>query len=135
MLDNFDTTKVLLATLGYPLFEDKRGDQAQKRKVFYCKGKKAEAKCIVTDEGYLVLADSTAHLEMSSAADNSYRALREELIGSEVLMMKSDVYEFSADQLFKSPSAASATVLGRSSNGWIEWKDQQGKTMDELLRQ
>ena len=35
LLDNFDTIKVLLATLGYPLFEDKRGDKSQQRKVFF----------------------------------------------------------------------------------------------------
>ena len=32
------------------------------------------------DEGYLVLAGSTAHLEMSGGAGNSYKALRAELI-------------------------------------------------------
>ena len=32
------------------------------------------------------------------------------------------IYEFDSDQLFKTPSAASSTVLGRSSNSWIEWK-------------
>ena len=135
MLDNFETIKVLLATLGYPVFEDKRGDQAQQRKMYYCSGKQAKAKCIVTDEGYLVLAGSTAHLEMSGATGNSYKALRSELIEKEVLIRKGDAFEFSSDHVFKSPSAASATVLGRSSNGWMEWKDKQGRTLDELLRQ
>lgn len=135
LLDNFETIKVLLATLGYPIFDDKRGDKSQQRKIFYCKGKQAIAKCIVTDEGYLVLDGSTAHIKMSMAPESSYRALREELVEKEVLVQKGDVYEFNSDQLFKSPSAASATVLGRSSNGWIEWKDKNGQTLDELLRQ
>lgn len=134
MLDNFNTIKVLLSTLGYPLFDDKRGDKTQKRKVFYCKGKQVVAKCIVTDEGYLVLAGSTAHFEVSKATGNSYRALRKELIEKKVLVKKDNVFEFTSDQLFKSPSAASATVLGRSSNGWAEWKDKNGKTLDELMR-
>ncbi|WP_154222306.1 GIY-YIG nuclease family protein [Marinicella rhabdoformis] len=135
LLDHFDTIKILLATLGYPLFEDKRGDKAQQRKVFFCKGKQAEAKCIVTDEGYLVLAGSTANIENTKTIGTGPKALRAELIEKEVLVQKGDVFEFTSDQLFKSPSAASSSVLGRSSNGWAEWKDKSGKTMDTLLRQ
>jgi hypothetical protein len=25
-------------------------------------------------------------------------------------------------------------VMGRSANGWVEWKNQQGKTLDEVKR-
>ena len=33
-----------------------------------------------------------------------------------------------------SPSAAAAAVLARSANGWNEWKNANGKTIDELYR-
>jgi len=135
LLDNFETIKVLLATLGYPIFEDKRGDKAQQRKIFYCKGKEAEAKCLVTDEGYLVLAGSTANLDETKTIGSGPKALRAELIEKQVLLPKDKVLEFTSDQLFKSPSSASSVVLARSSNGWAEWKDKNGKTLDELLRQ
>jgi len=135
LLDNFETIKVLLATLGYPIFEDKRGDKVQQRKVFYCKGKDAEAKCLVTDEGYLVLAGSTANLDETKTIGSGPKALRAELIEKQVLIPKGNVLEFTSDQLFKSPSSASSVVLARSSNGWAEWKDKNGKTLDELLRQ
>lgn len=135
LLDNFETIKVLLATLGYPIFDDKRGDKAQQRKVFYCKGKEAEAKCLVTDEGYLVLTGSTANLDETKTINPSTKALRAELIEKEILVQKDEVFEFTSDQLFKSPSSASSVVLARSSNGWSEWKDKNGKTLDELMRQ
>ena len=35
---------------------------------------------------------------------------------------------------FTSPSSASTFVLGGSTNGWTEWKDKDGKTLDELYR-
>lgn len=38
------------------------------------------------------------------------------------------------DILFKSPSAAAATLSGRSINGWTAWKDKDGNTLDENLR-
>ena len=42
---------------------------------------------------------------------------------------------FSRDYLFASPSAASDVLTGRNSNGWVEWKAANGKTLDELKRQ
>ena len=36
---------------------------------------------------------------------------------------------------FKTPSGASDFVLGGSTNGWTEWKDRDGKTLDQLFRQ
>ena len=35
---------------------------------------------------------------------------------------------------FSSPSAAASFVLGTSANGWMEWKDKSGRTLDELFR-
>ena len=35
---------------------------------------------------------------------------------------------------FTSPSSAGMFVLGGSINGWTEWKDRSGKTLDELYR-
>lgn len=39
-----------------------------------------------------------------------------------------------SDISFPSPSTASSFCLGRSSNGWIEWKDDSGNTLDEVYR-
>ena len=35
---------------------------------------------------------------------------------------------------FTSPSSAGQFVLGGSINGWVEWKNKDGKTLDELYR-
>lgn len=35
---------------------------------------------------------------------------------------------------FTSPSTAAMFVLGGSTNGWVEWKSKDGKTLDELFR-
>jgi hypothetical protein len=42
---------------------------------------------------------------------------------------------FTRDQLFSSPSTAAMVVMGRSANGWVEWKTSSGKTLDEVKRQ
>lgn len=46
-----------------------------------------------------------------------------------------NVYLFTSNHIFSSPSAAAAVVLGRSANGWIEWKYQDGNTLDAVKRQ
>ena len=43
-------------------------------------------------------------------------------------------YKLTVSLSFSSPSAAGAFVLGGSINGWVEWKDKDGKTLDELYR-
>ena len=42
---------------------------------------------------------------------------------------------FTRDHLFASPSMAAMAVMGRSANGWIEWENPQGRTLDEVKRQ
>lgn len=43
-------------------------------------------------------------------------------------------YRLTVSVSFTSPSSAAMFVLGGSTNGWIEWKDNDGKTLDELFR-
>lgn len=43
-------------------------------------------------------------------------------------------YKLTVSISFSSPSSAGMFVLGGSINGWIEWKDKDGKTLDELYR-
>ena len=38
------------------------------------------------------------------------------------------------DKLFSSPSTAATFCVGRSCNGWVEWKDKEGKTLDFIYR-
>ena len=38
------------------------------------------------------------------------------------------------DVIFKSPSTAANFVTGRSTNGLIAWKDENGKKLKELLK-
>lgn len=133
LLDNFDTLKILLATLGFPLFEEKRKTKSVKE-LFYCKGKKASAKGEFTDDGFLVLKGSVANLDEVPKVRKWVTSKRDALIKGNILVERNDVLEFAEDQIFSSPSSASCVVLGRSSNGWLDWKDKNGRTLDEVKR-
>lgn len=133
LLDNFETLKILLATLGYPLFEEKRKAKSTKE-LFYCKGKDANAQGELTDDGFVVYKGSLANKVTSRTVGDWVKNMRLSLIEDKILVEKKGVLEFQEDFIFKSPSGASANVLARSSNGWTDWKNKDGKTLDELKR-
>jgi len=43
-------------------------------------------------------------------------------------------YKLTVSVSFTSPSSAGMFVLGGSINGWVEWRDKDGKTLDNLYR-
>ena len=59
-------------------------------------------------------------------------ALRSRLIEKGIIVKEENSYRFIQDYLFASPSAASSILLGRSSNGLKEWKNEEGTTLKEL---
>jgi len=133
LLDNFDTIKILLSTLGFPLFESLVKSDKQKDKLF-CKGKEAKAEGEYGDDGLVVYKGSIANKDLATASSSTIRILRQKLIDSNILIDKGNVYEFKEDYLFNSPSSAATQVLARNANGWNEWKDNNGKSLDELKR-
>jgi Domain of unknown function (DUF4357) len=132
LLDNFDTIKILVSTLGFPIFDEIK--TAQKADILFCKGKDALASGQFTDEGFLVLSGSKCNLKESNTAGTWIINMRTRLVEENILIKKDNVYEFVFDYLFGSPSAAAGTVLARRANGWIEWKYKNGKTLDEVKR-
>ncbi|GAA3559491.1 GIY-YIG nuclease family protein [Snuella lapsa] len=133
LLDNFETAKMLLATLGYPIFEDKRKAKSAKE-LFYCQGKDAKATGELTDDGFLVYKDGICNLEPTKGMNKWIGILRNRLVEEDILKQENDVLVLQQDYIFNSPSAAAATILARSANGWKEWKNKQGVTLDALKR-
>ncbi|CAG7636284.1 GIY-YIG nuclease family protein [Rhodococcus opacus] len=80
------------------------------------------------DGEFTVLEGSRAKLW--SGTTTSYKALQQKLINDGTLRPDADPnwLTFTHDQVFTSASAASATVLGRNSNGKLEWKLQGTST-------
>lgn len=72
---------------------------------------------------FVVMAGSQAKLDWSGQP-HSYLQLREELLNSGALALSEDGTHlvFSVDIDFRSPSAASATVFGRTDNGRNSWR-------------
>jgi hypothetical protein len=59
---------------------------------------------------------------------------RQQLVTAGIMAPQSGALVFTRDHLFTSPSMAAMALMGRSANGWGEWKNPQGKTLDEVKR-
>ena len=136
-LEMFETASTLLATLGHPLFVSvtRLPDEERDKGLFYCTGSEADGRGLYTPEGFVVLAGSSGRLQTApSFAEHAYEGLRRELIEARVCAIQGDRFVFLKDHLFSRPSRASVALQGRAGNGWNEWKDKDGRTLNEMKR-
>jgi hypothetical protein len=138
----FETVATLVATLGQPIFEPLTGapqqvdGKPQAPELFYCKGPQANGIGEYTSEGFVVHKGSTARIgNVASIQGTSQERFRQQLVTDGVLAPNGDSYVFTRDHLFASPSMAAIAVMGRSANGWLEWKTDLGQTLDAAKRQ
>jgi hypothetical protein len=149
-LEIFDTIRTLMSTLGQQVFEPlvKKAELAvpvmadrpvapvptpENLQMLRCSGPEgAAAMGQYTEEGMVVLKGSRARGE--AVASLATGRPRQRLIDSGDLVLDQGTYIFQKDVLFPSPSGASNVVLGRNSNGWTEWRDAAGETLDTLKR-
>ena len=135
LLDNYDTMKVLLATLGFPIFEEIRTLSTKSKDLFYCKTRDISAEGNLINDGFVVYKNSKAVKNATNGCMKWVIELREKLKENGILKEENGVLLFLSDYIFNSPSAAASAVLGRHSNGWTEWKNKtNNKTLDELYR-
>lgn len=131
VLSFYDDLKVLMSTLGYPIFEEIKKEE---KDLFICKGKDAYAEGEYTVDGLVVLKGSKCNLVNSNTIGKWVVSMRNMLVDKGVLKQEGNVYVFLENHVFNAPSTASDVVLARSSNGWTEWKDKKGRTLDERIR-
>ncbi len=129
----FEKVIFLTSFLIFNLFEEYKTEDEN---YFYCKNNQGtDAKAIYEGNKTVVLADS----KICKRVVKSYtgKETREELIKQNVKQNAIDEENYfllSNNTEFKTPSAASCFCLGNSSNGWIEWKNKEGKTLHDIIR-
>ena len=89
----------------------------------------------MASQGFVVRSGSQATATTVPSMAQHVRGmydLRQELISKGVLVMQAGLYQFTQDYTFSSPSTAASVLLGRSANGRVEWKGEDGRTLKEL---
>ena len=127
----FDELKIIITTLGYPIFEQTK---LNKKNLYYSKGKDADAVGEYSEEGFTGNKGSKSNVKEVTSIPQNISILRTNLLGKSILKDENGSYIFQENFTFSSPSTVASVVLGRSANGWIEWKDKDGKTLDEVIR-
>jgi hypothetical protein len=108
----FEDVKLITGFLGYTFFISKFEIKSEDdlSEILYCKRAGTDARGIFKDNIFIVLK------------------------GSKIKDKDNNVIELQENKTFKTPSAASGYVVNNASNGWIDWKNQNDKTLDEVLR-
>ncbi|MGH7294325.1 MAG: GIY-YIG nuclease family protein [Polyangiaceae bacterium] len=135
-LEIYETRSTLLATLGFPLFAPVRAADTSSREedLLYCTVSGVNARGLYTPEGFVVLKGSVGRRENVPTFSEANQRYRQRLIDGGIMKEKGATVVFMRDHLFGSPSMAAIALLGRTSNGWREWKNKDGVTLDELKR-
>ncbi|TIT66272.1 MAG: GIY-YIG nuclease family protein [Mesorhizobium sp.] len=133
----FETIRVLLTTLGFPLFEGVATAAAQSdpADLYSFKTPYMDAKGLYTEEGFVVLTGSYGPATLvKSAIGTTIDRQRGRAIASGAAHIEGDRIVFSVDYLFTSPSAAASCLASHSANGWTSWKRSDGRTLHEVHR-
>ena len=127
----YEEIQFVMATLGYKMHDAKQTrNQAE---IFHTTRNGITAYGIYSGEKFQVLEDSEINFA-KPAYHAKYNRQREELLQKGNISADGDKYILNVILEFNTPSGASNFVLGGSNNGWVEWKNKDGKTLDEIYR-
>ena len=125
----FEDVKFLASFSGCNIFEILQPKTVEY--LFYVKGRGCSAKGFYNSSGFTVLKGSVIAKDVTSSY--GWNDKREKII-AEYTKIEGDKLILVSDKTFSTPSTASSFCLGRSSNGWSDWKDEDGNTLDAIYR-
>ena len=125
----FEDIKFLTSFIGISIFETASVNQLP---VFHFKRRGANARGVYDGNGFTVLRESV----LSKDAVSSCHAIaRRDMIIKDYSQINDNGNPvLTSDISFSSPSTAAGICGGCSSNGWVEWKNDKGQTLDEVYR-
>lgn len=121
---------LLISTLGYKGLDEIITAETLESPVFFIQATRgADARGVVTSEGFVVFKDSTMANSEAASIPSGIVKLRKSLMDQGIVQQGANGYRFTINYFFSSPSQAASVVLGRSANGRIEWKTSAGKVL------
>ena len=120
-----------LPIVGLNFFE-KPGAQEKRRQDLFLSAKNIKARGYEDAGGFVVLSGSHAVKDEVPSIHAYLSNLRKTLLSNGLLEDDGPAYRLIQDYAFGSPSTASGVLLGRSSNGQVDWKDGNGRSLKEI---
>jgi hypothetical protein len=126
-----DDVLLCLPLLGHSYFEAPTAETARGLEL-HLKVRGLIARGYETTQGFVVTEGSHAAKSESGAIHAHLRETRAELIRQGLFRDAGQAFELTQDYTFGSPSTASGVLLGRTSNGRVEWKTADGRTLKSV---
>lgn len=127
----YEEIQFIMATQGYKM--DNAKMSMNEADIFQTSRKGIIARGVYGGDKFQVLEGSEINLEKPVHLEK-YNRQRKELYEKGDIVKQGDKYVLTVTLEFNTPSGASDFVLGGSTNGWAEWKNKDGKTLDEIYR-
>lgn len=135
-----DDVLLCLPILGYSMFEsgsESVAGAAADSEMLCLSARGIEATGKEVSAGFVVFAKSRAvgDAKVTDSVKRHFPGvvdLRNALIQQQVLVPDGDNFLLTMDYTFSSPSMASSVMEGRQSNGRMEWKAKDGRTLKEI---
>lgn len=129
-----DDTSLVMESLGFSVFTTKEAEESKDG--WYLDAKNTHAKAEYRGHKLVILAGSKIDETYSERWARQYPAwlTEREQILKDMADYLDGTYVLNQNIPFNSPSRASGFATGRNSNGWNEWKNADGKSMDEVMR-
>ena len=127
----YEEIQFIMATQGYKM--DNAKMSMNEADIFQTSRKGIIARGVYGGDKFQVLEGSEINIEKPVHLEK-YNRQRKELYEKGDIVKQGDKYILTVTLEFNTPSGASDFVLGGSTNGWSEWKNKDGKTLDEVYR-
>lgn len=118
--------------VGLSVFEKPEDSSTEELHIFKISSKGVKARGYESSKGFVVLKNSEAVSKAVPSIHAYIETLRKDLQNQGVLTDTDGKFIFTSDYVFSSPSTAAGFVMGRSANGRIYWKDDNGKTLKQV---
>lgn len=123
---------LLFPVVGLSAFDAPAPTAHHRAAVLHLTGKGAKATGYETADGFVVHAGSTGRPDTVPSIHPYARNLRDSLVAEGVIATDGDSLRLTQDYLFGSPSTAAMVLLGRTANGRLEWKADDGTTLKDI---
>lgn len=127
----YEEIQFIMATQGYKM--DNARTSLNEAAVFHTTRNGIKAYGVYDGDKFQVLEGSEVNLAKPVNLEK-YNRQRNDLLEKGDIIQQSDKYILKVTLEFNTPSGASDFIIGGSTNGWTEWKNNDGKTLDEIYR-
>lgn len=127
----YEEIKFIMATQGYKMENSK--STLNEAKILHTTRNSIHALGIYDGDQFEVLEGSQIDMSRKCHSEKVEKQ-RQTAVQNGNIVKSGDQYILNVSIPFTSPSTAAMFALGGSTNGWIEWKSKDGKTLDELFR-